>query len=275
MSEHEKRLYQQIIALAAGSMSVTDDDAHATLESLIAEHRAEVERLTAEVTEQIQATETLVSSASDAALEEGILAIDAAFERDQGVAAQDVLRALQSRPVSVLPAERVREVVPYLRTVCGLSEQEVGEVLRRLGVDLDATGGEKTCPYCHEVHGRLTACHRKPRVYEEPAHEVPEGTCKGCDAPAEAPPARHRFSCSVHGKRQLKLGAKQAHRIEDGHWKGEDGCLDTCPKCAGEGESEPLATPPLNPKADRVVTSEGHWQQGGACMAECPRCAND
>lgn len=68
------------------------------------------------------------------------------------------------------------------------------------------------CNVCQQRHPADAACkaHRKARkvlVYDEPAHEVPTGTCKGCDAPEAAPPEKHRFSCTVHGKRQAKAGA--------------------------------------------------------------------
>jgi hypothetical protein len=59
---------------------------------------------------------------------------------------------------------------------------------------------------CGERHAPDAVC----GVYDEPAHEVPPGTCKGCDAPADAPREEHRFSCSVYGKGQVKAGANMS-----------------------------------------------------------------
>jgi hypothetical protein len=86
-------------------------------------------------------------------------------------------------------------------------------------------------------------CVRCADVFEAPADEVHLhcrrcSPCTGCDARADAPPNKHRFGCSVHGKRQVVLCAKGPRSIADGHWRDAEGCMADCPGCAGEDVSE-------------------------------------
>jgi hypothetical protein len=62
------------------------------------------------------------------------------------------------------------------------------------------------------------------QVYSEPEPPPkPEDECPGCDAKADAPPTQHRFSCSVHGKRQVTLPA-----VENRSWCTCDSDVASC-----------------------------------------------
>lgn len=148
-----------------GWCTTSNPDAQATaihgLTTLLAEHRAEVETLTAEKAEALAHLGEVVSlgrqQARDAALEEAERKVESeariiGAKGLLGVAASGYMasiRALKSQPArQYVDVEKVREALPYLRTVCGLSEQEVGEVLRRLDVDLDAEGEHSDTQMC-------------------------------------------------------------------------------------------------------------------------------
>ena len=140
MTENEKKLRDVVVFLREEDYPNTARNMDAALDALIAEHRAEVERLRAALAESGGAWRADVASARDAALEEAAQQLD-------GYASADAkrIRALTSRPASVVPVERVREeLVRALNTAIVVNsdippEDIIREASRRLGIDLDAT----------------------------------------------------------------------------------------------------------------------------------------
>lgn len=164
-------------------------------------------------------------------------------ERDR--MAVHVLLHTPLTPPLMVPVEKVREVLSEVERI---SRRETSalkngsrelyafwqtvkwalkEVRMRLGVDLDAAGGEvmptghvncgPSCPgwtgETASVGNGLLPAPRKSHVYDEPAQPPKSsGECKGCDAPEDAPPDKHRFSCSVHGKRRARTTADVSPR---------------------------------------------------------------
>lgn len=134
MSENEKRLrsvlqeFAAMVARPAEDYTALLDE---TLSALLAEHRAEVEGLKAAVEAAVQtanlarvAAQEEVASIFDerAAVARAYVAVtnDARARRSQAAAAESAeddaitIRALKSRPASVVPVEKVREVLAAL-----------------------------------------------------------------------------------------------------------------------------------------------------------------
>ena len=169
MSENEKRLRDWMLT-HAGHAALTH------LDVLLAEHRAEVERLEAIAAERFRLAEqqegraaraeAALSSARDAALEEAALWLQGVhsppcYERPvpEGTTVGECgncarargVRALKSRPAEVVPVEKVREVLREAHSdvhddapaeyIAGW-DSALTAVRNGLGIDLDATPGE-------------------------------------------------------------------------------------------------------------------------------------
>jgi integrase len=145
MSDSIERNLRRFIALSDTPATLAGD-----LDALLAEHRAEVERLRT----ALKARRTKMDAAArDAALEEAEGEVDALADdaRDSGRQdrahvldiASERIRALKSSPCAVLPVDKVREVLDELRNVktCGQGAYADGvrhaaaEALRLLDLD--------------------------------------------------------------------------------------------------------------------------------------------
>jgi hypothetical protein len=243
-------------------------DAQRALDALLAEHRAEVERLTRErdnlgnAVADLTPRAAIADTARDAALEEGAteatrraglarrvyVGTEKAPMGDGAGAALETLaadlRALKSTPAArFIPEEKVLVAIrDTRRESADMLEADERDFLRRLGMDLDAAcecghvsigsnslcaatirtagGSVAACGCSHPSHAmpakaepssteRLSAMTGVPAhlIHDEPAHEPTPGVCRGCDAPEDAPTSRHRFGCTIHGARQVKLPA--------------------------------------------------------------------
>lgn len=171
MTENEKSLRDWMLTHAGHA-------ALKHLDALLAAHRSEV-----------AAVKNEYEAARDAALEEAAHLFQGAhsppcYERPTptettvgscgNCARAGAIRALKSRPASVVPMAKVREVLTTW-LVGGESCNRaftIRGVAKGLGIDLDAppervatsqekTDDHKTCPYCCERHSRWTRCHRR------------------------------------------------------------------------------------------------------------------
>jgi chromosome segregation ATPase len=167
-------------------------DAQRALDALRAEHRAEVDTLRrnladaqqdasanaheaeslkaslmaseAEHRAQLDAHKKIISVARDAALEEGAIFFDAMQEQSpepmQHRTVASTLRSMQSSPVSVLPVDKVRDVLRE-----HLFPGVFARVMAALGVDLDAKAGPVSAPPRKESERECTCT----------------GSCRGAD----------------------------------------------------------------------------------------------
>ena len=153
MNENETNLRKRLVHVGGWSKWAEEmRDATRDLDALLAEHRAEVERLTAKMDEIAHHSSVGEGIARDAALEEAAVLTDERLDAYPSALGNDI-RALKSRPAQVVPVAKVREVLakdatPLLAPAhLSLSEASAwadGHAYSRrtaaadLGIDLDA-----------------------------------------------------------------------------------------------------------------------------------------
>lgn len=141
MSENEKML-RRLFGVRAWN-DAQEAEFNDTLDTLLAEHRAEVETLTrnlADAQKDAHENAEALSSARGAALEEAALDVLRRHPSWDGEA--EAIRTLQSRSSSVVPVEKVRGVLDWaadLLTRQGYGVGIIRDIRSRLGIDLDAT----------------------------------------------------------------------------------------------------------------------------------------
>lgn len=171
MNENEKKIRDVVEFLREEDYPNTARNMDAALDALLAEHRAEVERLRAALAESGGAWRADVVSARDAVLEEatntGVRAVRGWMGgKGPGLACDEYvereMRALQSRPASVVPVAKVREVMTSARAALrdsGMSTAVVLDMAGALSIDLDATPERPAgCVACGGQHKFSESC---------------------------------------------------------------------------------------------------------------------